>query len=900
MFRLLQRLKIKFWAFQLIFLTVFGLFVISCSNQARGPVAMAYHNTTAHYNAYFLGRERMKELEMGLYLGEKNNYNRILNIFPKVDCTLVKSNKDKLDKIIKNVSLIIQWHKPSHWNDDAYLVLGKVRYYDMDYENAVTTFKFINNRYKDDDVKNEGNVWLMHTYMDMKDWLSARQMGDYLENQPMLPKCLGLLSAANGHYYIQNQDYKTAYLKLKVGAKYIKPRPYRARIYYILGQLAQKEKMNEDAYDNYKLCTKSSNQSSGYEMWFYAKLNMYLLKEQKTEKDLEKTFKFYNKMLKDIKNEDYKDKIYYDIATLEHNRDSLERAIDNYKKSAKNGKKSTFVKSFAYLRIAEIFYERKQDFEKAKIYYDSSVAILDKDLPEFPKAQKRQKILAEFVLHLKAVRKEDSLQALAKLDSNELNKIIDKRIKEEDEAQAKKDKEEKKKANSMLSIGEVSANTIGGNNLNNRAGTNTQRGFDEAMAGTNEKWLFYNPSLLELSRTEFARKWGNRPDEDNWRRINKEREETAPQPTETATNQANGTDKTNEKGKAGKGEKEVSSQELRRKVYKGRVPLTKVAMDTSMARLGRGLYRLGKIYDLNLDEYPNALKTYNRFVKERYEDEKVPEIMYAAYLLCKNKMPDDSCVNTFANRLLNEFPTSLYAKLVKDPDYLQKNKLIGEKVKFMYREAFEYFEADKFLAAQNVIEDALQKYPDSDFEDRLLILKAMIIGKTQSIANYQKALTDFIKKYQKTSKLIPLAGDLLAKADTAAKKEQMGQAIKRVTWELDIAFPHYFCVVVPDRDILKDLVSRIETYHNEFFTDEKLKIETNPIDTLGSILLTVKQFPNSIPAMNYWEKQNGKSSPLKTFPNINFTYFVISDRNHLILLSEKSYPSYLEFFKKNY
>ncbi len=37
------------------------------------------------------------------------------------------------------------------------------------------------------------------------------------------------------------------------------------------------------------------------------------------------------------------------------------------------------------------------------------------------------------------------------------------------------------------------------------------------------KWYFYNQAALTFGRTEFRRRWGDRPLEDNWRRYNKTR-----------------------------------------------------------------------------------------------------------------------------------------------------------------------------------------------------------------------------------------------------------------------------------------------------------------------------------------------------------------------------------------
>ena len=39
--------------------------------------------------------------------------------------------------------------------------------------------------------------------------------------------------------------------------------------------------------------------------------------------------------------------------------------------------------------------------------------------------------------------------------------------------------------------------------------------------GFSGKWYLYNVTALNYGRSEFLKKWGNRPLEDNWRRKNK-------------------------------------------------------------------------------------------------------------------------------------------------------------------------------------------------------------------------------------------------------------------------------------------------------------------------------------------------------------------------------------------
>jgi len=756
------------------------------------------------------------------------------------------------------------------------LVIGKCRYYDVDWTNAMTTFKFINARYEDADMKNHSSIWQMRVLLEQNFGDEARQMGDQLEDEYLNFDNVGRLSLANGNYYIKQKDYANAYEKLKIGVHYVKPKDYRSKVYYILGQLGQKLGKDSAAYQFYKKCRKMRPE---YEMWFYANLNMYQMKELKGDKDIKKTLKYYHKLLNDIKNKEYDDKIYYEIATFYQKRETIDSAIANYKKSARSGK-NTFTKAFAYLRMAEIYYDKTREFEKSSTYYDSSVAILEKDLPEFPKARRRQRVLKEFVEQLKIVRLEDSLQKLAKMDSASLNKLVDKWIaadekkkKEEFEAteKAKEDKEQDIRMAQLKDQMGVKDPTL------------------LALDGNN-KWYFYNAVTIENGKAEFSRKWNNRPNEDNWRRINKEREDVDLSVANTNAF----------KDTTGIGSKKEFSFSADRAKYTENIPFTPLQMDSSNAKLKRSLFRLGSIYNFSLEEYPNARITYERYINEYPKEEKVPEAMYAIYLMCKTKMADSLCAADYKNKLLFMFPKSLYAKLIINPNYLVENRLLGERIKYLYRSAFEMYERDNYLGAQNAVAQIMTEYPDNEFEDRFVLLRAMIVGQTQSIKNYKDSLTAFVGRYERTSRLVPYAKALITGSDKVFKSDSVRFSKNKIVFDLDLAFPHYFCIISTDKTVLDAIIEKYEAYNTEYYSDQKLKISKSELNETHFIV-AMQGLPNDIQAMNYYEKQKGKSAPIRSFETKNqFEQFVITDKNYKTVMAAKFHESYMEFFKRNY
>ncbi|MBK8954360.1 MAG: hypothetical protein IPM34_02250 [Saprospiraceae bacterium] len=106
-----------------------------------------YHNTTSKYNGYFNANEIMQEVVLTLHQNHKDNYNKILPVFPYNAVESADPVKSKLDKAIEKVGVVITNHRVSHWTDDCYLLLAKAQYLKKDYETAESSYKFFLEEY---------------------------------------------------------------------------------------------------------------------------------------------------------------------------------------------------------------------------------------------------------------------------------------------------------------------------------------------------------------------------------------------------------------------------------------------------------------------------------------------------------------------------------------------------------------------------------------------------------------------------------------------------------------------------------------------------------------------------------------------------------------------------------
>jgi tetratricopeptide (TPR) repeat protein len=178
----------------------------SCRNE-KSWFYKQWHNTLAHYNGYFLAREKMKEFESEQFLAYKDNYNRALEVFPFPPPGSAGGAGAAMEEVIKKASIPVQRHKNSKWVDDSYLLIGKARFYKEDWENAIQTFKYINTKFTDADVKHNAVIWLLITYTRMNDISNAKSVIAYLKKETLSKQNLREGALAFAWYYQKRKDY---------------------------------------------------------------------------------------------------------------------------------------------------------------------------------------------------------------------------------------------------------------------------------------------------------------------------------------------------------------------------------------------------------------------------------------------------------------------------------------------------------------------------------------------------------------------------------------------------------------------------------------------------------------------------------------------------------------------
>lgn len=676
----------------------------------------------------------MKLVEVKVYDLKEDNYNVILHPIPPLDTNKTKALASQLDDIIKKASIPIRRHKNSDYVDDSYILVGRCRMYKGQFKMGIDTYKYMNANGKDADDKIEGLIYLMRAYISANQFDNAKTVSDYIEKQNLTEKNKSLFNVTKAEYLRIFERYDEMIPLLEEAAPLQKKRDMRSRMYFILGQIYQLNGNDTLAYKNYRKVVKSN---PPYEMLFISKLNLYQVTNINDAASKKKLNKYYAKLLKDPKNEEYKDKIYYEMALFEYKQKNTSKAIEYLKKSSQASKSAGYQKGFTYLKLAEIYYDDLEDYENAGAYYDSTAATFNKKDKRFPLISKREKVLDEFVKHINIIKRQDSLLAVAKLDTASLSKLIDTIIAREQAVYKAKQLALKKQKDNPTS------------NVPNAAIANAD---PNAIS-----WYFSNALAVQNGQLEFTSKWGSRTLQDHWRRSKKETiiDFEADAPSDSSKTKSDSS-KIVEREKS-----DVSTLKIDRKKYFIDIPYTDSQKVAANKKIEDALFQVANIYNHKLDETDRAIRTYNKLL-ERYPETKYePEVLYNLYLIYKERK-DAKNMDRCKELLFAKHPNSIYSKLIRNPNYYRDTKIANKYAEAEYRSVYELYKKNNFNSADSVASVIIAKYPDSDILDKLVYIKILCkIKSGGSPEEAQEEIQAFVEQFPE-SNLLPLVNDLSA------------------------------------------------------------------------------------------------------------------------------------------
>jgi tetratricopeptide (TPR) repeat protein len=873
------------------FLITLGLllFLTDCSVEKNTGTTRFYHGLTSRFNIYFNGYESFKEGILKIDKNYKDDFSEMLRVFENSDPSTVSLCSSNMETAIQKASKLISLKsitaKPdfdskkelsekekalleqkefNEWVDDSYFLIGRARFFKHEFNDAASVFSYCIAEANDPKIKTESSIWLARINSERASYIEANRLLNEIELDPKSPRELrALYSTTLADLFIKQKKYQEAIDPLSNSLKLMSGKRARYRLTYLLAQLYERTGDPEKAISLYRDVVKMN---PPYDVEFNARINIAGVFDVNSGNP-EEIRKELEKMLKDSKNKDFQDQIYYALGNMMKKEGKEKEALEYYRKSASSSSLNQNQKGKSYLALAEHYYSIP-DYMNAGKYYDSTVYFLDEKYPDYKDLKTKSQNLNSLVTHLTVIQTEDSLQKVASMSQNErdalISGIIDKIIKAESEG---KTSEYADRAN----IGQYYEN---------------ERRFQDNIAQEG-KWYFYNQTALTFGRTEFRRKWGERRLEDNWRRSNKARVSVQ----QVATGQ-------DENGKAKSDTSKAVMDYKKPEFYLKNLPLNDTLLKISNEKIANAYFNAGKVFAEKIADTQKAAESYESLLSRFPDDELVPETLYDLYKLYKEENSQKSEISR--QRLLEKYPESEFAKIISDPDYYNKKMAEIRMSEKLYQEAYNFYILENFRESIAVCDSAIKNNPSDNLAPKFMLLRAYSVARTSDERSFKEELNRLIKAWPATEegkKAAEISAYLNQKLPELKIEED--KVIAAELYIADTTALYSFNVILMDPSFNINQASfDVISYNIDNYTNKNYRTDGILVDN-KYIKITVSGFANNSQAWDYYNSFTGEKV-IRNTSGAQIMTFLINSNNMKNLDGDKNPERYYLFFKENY
>ena len=704
-------------------------------------------------------------------------------------------------------------------------------------------------------------LWSARTYIERDKFDEAARKISQLKKDPKtLDDTRKKLAPVEADLYLKQKKYAEAIEPLQRAVSLTKKKKERARYSYIIAQLYQKLNDGENAYAYFE---KAKKLSPDYEMQFSARLNMEQNAWLNGKATAEQAVKTLNKMLKDSKNTEFKDQIYYAIANIALKQNDKQEAIKNLRASLDHSTKNQSQRAESYLLLAQLYYD-SEEYVDSKNYYDSTLIVMSETDERHPDAKRFANSLTDIAQNIQIIELQDSLIAISQLDDKAKRKLAAK-LKEENAKNAPASTPKNPK--------------FGGRPSPVRAGGGGSRQSFEPST-----FFAYNDKSVRKGKKNFERQWGSRTLEDDWRRSNR-RGARIEDNQIAVENEDYGGDIT---------DKELDA------LFKD-VPKDPAERAAAEQKISDAMFRLGTLYRDRLENHKKTVETLggleNRFPGNPNE----LDAWYYQYLSYSD-LSNSTKKKEYMDKIIKKYATSDYANILQNPNAI--NEMMDEEQKLMnyYKLTYSDFSDGNFQQAHDKVLKAKDMFGEKNaLQPKFSLLYAMCVGNLKGKGDYVKSLKEVVAKFPDTEEqtrakeILRLLGEL--KEDRTIPKEGGEEG----RFKIEDKKVHYIIVVLDGTKIkLGDAKIAVSDYNREFHKSDKLRISNIYLgaDT-DTPILVIRRFKKKENAVKYYE---GVMKDKKNFlgKNNNYEVFAVTQHNYREILKSKSLDGYREFFEENY
>ncbi|SEB66430.1 protein involved in gliding motility SprE [Maribacter dokdonensis] len=608
--------------------------------------------------------------------------------------------EEKATKAIQKHSMDIKDEERNPQIDEAFLLLGKARYFDERYIPALESFNYILNKYSESDKLNEASIWREKVNIRLEnDDLAIKNLKRLMKYERLKDQEYADARAMLAQAYINLNAPDTAVQNLKIASHYTKKNPEKGRYYYIIGQLYNQLGYKDSANYAFDKVIELNRKSPRIYM-INAKIEK-LKNTQVTGENKEEILEYLTKMELNRENRPYLDGIYRQLAEFHLEQESDSLAILYFNKSLRASQNKPKLNALNYENLAEYNFD-ESIYKPAGAYYDSVLTNLNENTKKFRAIKKKRDNLEDVIKYEDIVHYADSVITVYQMPKDEQLAYFGKHIEELQKAKEAAQKKEKERI------------TDGFAAFNNSKGGKENKG----------KFYFYNITSLGYGQNDFKNRWGNRELTDDWRWSDKSlinSENIALQNAPGANDSIS-----------------VVSEDEKFSLdyYMDRLPTDVAIIDSLKTERNFANYQLGLIYKEKFNENLLAAEKLENVLASNAEERLILPSKYNLYKIYEEV--DSPLKETMKADIIANHSDSRYAEIMLNPQAVLADS--SDSPEKRYENLFKQYQEQHFLQVITGAEENINRFTGDPIVPKFEMLKANAIGRLQGFELFKEAL----------------------------------------------------------------------------------------------------------------------------------------------------------------
>ncbi|MGO4919898.1 type IX secretion system periplasmic lipoprotein PorW/SprE [Maribacter spongiicola] len=608
--------------------------------------------------------------------------------------------EEKATKAVQRHSMDIKDEERNPQIDEAFLLLGKARYFDERYIPALESFNYILNKYSESDKLNEASIWREKVNIRLEnDDLAIKNLKRLMKYERLKDQEYADARAMMAQAFINLNAPDTAVQNLKIASHYTTKNPEKGRYYYIIGQLYNQLGYKDSA--NYAFDKVIDlNRKSPRVYMIYAKIEK-LKNTEVTAENKEEVLEYLTKLELNRENRPFLDDIYRQLAEFHLKQESDSLALVYFNKSLRASQNKPKLNALNYENLAEYNFD-KSVYKPAGAYFDSVLTNLNENTKKFRGIKKKRDNLEDVIKYEDIVQYADSVITLYQMPKEEQLAYFGKHIEELQKAKDAAQKKEKERI------------TDGFAAFSNSKGGKENKG----------KFYFYNITSLGYGQNDFKNRWGNRELTDDWRWSDKSvinKENVALQDAQGINDSLSVVS-----------EDEKFSLDF----YMDRLPTDVAVIDSLKTERNFANYQLGLIYKEKFNENLLAAGKLEDVLASNAEERLILPSKYNLYKIYEEV--DSPLKEAMKADIIANHSDSRYAEILLNPQaVLADNSDSPEK---RYENLFKQYKDQKYLQVITGSEENINRFTGDPIVPKFEMLKANAIGRLQGFEPFKEAL----------------------------------------------------------------------------------------------------------------------------------------------------------------